>query len=75
VKTGMKISIETRENDLKKLLRSTKGLTRNTSDFDLPTSIVCDIRYVCVPQEDRERILSEHMKTLPESTDDDHSVT
>jgi len=61
-----KISVETRENDLRKMLKTVKDITRSTPIDSLPPSIICDIRYVTVPKVTREIIVEEYLKTLLE---------
>ncbi|RPA96672.1 hypothetical protein L873DRAFT_1829322 [Choiromyces venosus 120613-1] len=62
----MKISEPLRENDLKKLLKSTTTLTRHTTLETLPESILVDVRYVTAPENVRDKIIQDHLATLPE---------
>ncbi|KAK6354905.1 hypothetical protein TWF696_004036 [Orbilia brochopaga] len=61
-----KTSVETREGELRKYLKTVKDLTRNSSIDNLPSSISCDIRYIAVPRDKRERIVEDHIQSLPE---------
>ncbi|EPS42012.1 hypothetical protein H072_4007 [Dactylellina haptotyla CBS 200.50] len=61
-----KTSVETRENDLRKYLRTVKDLTRRTDIDNLPTSVSCDIRFVAVPKDRRDSIVLDHIRTLPD---------
>jgi hypothetical protein len=63
----MKISEPLRENDLKKLLKSTANLSRQTTLETLPESILVDVRYVTAPDEVRDQVIIEHLATLPDS--------
>ncbi|KAK6536580.1 hypothetical protein TWF281_000807 [Arthrobotrys megalospora] len=69
----IKTSVETRENDLKKYLKTVKDLRRGTSIDNLPPSVECDIRYVVVPKDRRDPIVESHIKTLPEDAGEDSS--
>lgn len=61
----IKISPAIRENDLKKLLKSTISLTHSTPLDDLPIPILIDVRYVTAPQPLREEIIREYIESLP----------
>lgn len=63
----MKISESIRENDLKKLLKSTPGLCRSTPLSDLPESVLVDVRYVTAPEKIRDAIIKDHLAALPEA--------
>ncbi|RVD88564.1 uncharacterized protein DFL_002745 [Arthrobotrys flagrans] len=62
----IKTSVETRENDLKKYLKTVKDLKRGSSLDNLPPSVECDIRYVALPMDRRESIVESHIRSLPE---------
>ena len=62
----MKISEPLRENDLKKLLKSTTTLSRHTTLETLPESILVDVRYVTAPNNARDKVIQDHLATLPE---------
>ncbi|TGJ73786.1 hypothetical protein EYR41_000861 [Orbilia oligospora] len=62
----IKTSVETRENDLKKYLKTVKDLRRGSTLETLPPSVECDIRYTVVPKDRRDPILEAHIKSLPE---------
>jgi|SRR5579871_5874840 len=62
----MKTSIETRENDLRKFLKTVNDLTRQSNIENLPPSVACDVRFVAVPRDRREIIVEEHLRSLPE---------
>ncbi|KAK6361573.1 hypothetical protein TWF730_005293 [Orbilia blumenaviensis] len=68
-----KTSIETRENDLRKYLKTVKDLKRGTIIDNLPPSVECDIRYVALPKDKRESIVESHMRSLPEDAGEDDS--
>ncbi|KAK6351194.1 hypothetical protein TWF718_004364 [Orbilia javanica] len=68
-----KTSVETRENDLKKYLKTVKDLKRGSSLENLPPSVECDIRYIVVPKDRRETIVESHIKSLPEDAEEDTS--
>jgi len=61
----MKISEPLRENDLKKLLKSTT-LSRDTTLETLPESILVDVRYVTAPDNARDKVIQDYLATLPE---------
>ncbi|EWC46828.1 hypothetical protein DRE_03840 [Drechslerella stenobrocha 248] len=61
-----KMSLETRESDLGKHLKTVKDLTRQSTAATLPPSVSCDIRYVAIPRDRRERIVEDFIQTLPE---------
>lgn len=61
----MKTSATIREADLKKLLNTTHGLCSQTHLDDLPDSIIADVRYIVCPDESRDRIIRDHLRTLP----------
>ncbi|KAF3227676.1 hypothetical protein TWF106_009185 [Orbilia oligospora] len=63
---GIKTSVETRENDLKKYLKTVKDLRRGSTLETLPPSVECDIRYTVVPKDRRDPIVEAHIKSLPE---------
>ena len=67
----MKTSGTLREADLKKLLNTTHGLSSRTALTGLPDSIVADVRYVVCPDESRDRIIKDHLRTLPEEVVDE----
>lgn len=60
-----------RENDLKKLLKSTAVMCRSTSVNNLPNSILTDVRYVTAPEKIRDAIIKDHLATLPEAPVDE----
>ncbi|KAF3917804.1 hypothetical protein ABW20_dc0104438 [Dactylellina cionopaga] len=62
----IKTSVETRENDLRKYLKTVKDLTRQSTVDDLPSSVACDIRFVAVPKDRREPIVEAHIRSLPD---------
>ncbi|KAK6521080.1 hypothetical protein TWF506_001313 [Arthrobotrys conoides] len=62
----IKTSVETRENDLKKYLKTVKDLRRGSTLDTLPPSVECDIRYTVVPKDRREPIVEAHIRSLPE---------
>ncbi|KAI5849753.1 hypothetical protein BZA05DRAFT_374931 [Tricharina praecox] len=61
-----KTSESIREVDLKKLLKSTPSLTRNTALHMLPDSVLADARYVTAPESSRDSIITEFLASLPE---------
>lgn len=63
---GNKTSESIREVDLKKLLKSTPSLTRDTTLLTLPESVLVDARYVTAPEPSRDSIIAEYLSTLPE---------
>ncbi|KAG0639452.1 hypothetical protein HOY80DRAFT_1009532 [Tuber brumale] len=67
----MKISEPLRENDLKKLLRSTTTLSRHTTLETLPESILVDVRYVTAPDNVRDKVIQDHLATLPEDLEEE----
>lgn len=69
--SGIKTSESIRENDLKKLLKSTSGMCRSTPLDDLPESILVDVRYVTAPEKIRNAIIKDHLATLPEAPVDE----
>lgn len=64
VSSDLKTSESIRENDLKKLLKSTLGMCRSTPLDDLPESILIDVRYVAAPEKIRDAIIKDHLATL-----------
>ncbi|KAK6538968.1 hypothetical protein TWF694_010517 [Orbilia ellipsospora] len=70
-----KTSVETRENDLRKYLKTVKDLTRRSTLENLPTSVSCDIRFVVVPRDRREPIVEAHIRTLPEDAGTEGSTS
>ncbi|KAL7276209.1 hypothetical protein RUND412_000794 [Rhizina undulata] len=69
----MKLSPELRENDLKKLLKSTSSLTRQTVISNLPDSITTDVRYVVAPEKTRDEIITAHISTLPATAESEET--
>ncbi|CUS13036.1 unnamed protein product [Tuber aestivum] len=67
----MKISEPLRENDLKKLLKSTTTLSRYTTLETLPESILVDVRYVTAPDNVRDKVTQDHLATLPEDPEEE----
>ncbi|KAG0130891.1 hypothetical protein HOY82DRAFT_578986 [Tuber indicum] len=67
----MKISEPLRENDLKKLLRSTTTLSRHTTLETLPESVLVDVRYVTAPDNIRGKVIQDHLATLPEDLEEE----
>lgn len=62
---GLKTSATIRENDLRKLLKTTHGLTSRTGLDELPDNIVTDVRYQACPEESRDRLIQDYLRTLP----------
>ncbi|PWW80782.1 hypothetical protein C7212DRAFT_274136 [Tuber magnatum] len=67
----MKISETLRENDLKKLLKSTATLSHYTTLDTLPESILLDVRYVTAPDNTRDKVIQDHLATLPEDPEEE----
>lgn len=56
-----------RENDLKKLLKTTPTLSKQTTLDTLPDSVIADVRHVTAPEGTRDRIITEYLATLPDA--------
>lgn len=69
--SDIKTSESIRENDLKKLLKSTSGMCRSTPLDNLPESILTDVRYVTAPENIRDAIIKDHLTALPEAPIDE----
>lgn len=55
-----------RENDLRKLLKSTPSLSKPTTLLSLPESVLADVRYVTAPATSRDRIITDYLSTCPD---------
>ena len=56
-----------RENDLRKLLKSTPSLCKQTTLLSLPESVLADVRYVTAPAPSRDNIIADYLSTCPDA--------